>query len=98
MATAKGDAGCLYLLEECKAYDRAKGDYKLRRALHAQIVNVAGSGADALEGKKSSSSAPTVLTEFESLSDDEEASAYYRARRAEIHEAYNAQINNQNIK
>ena len=36
-STGQGCAGMHYPLEECKAYDRAKGDFKLRRALHAGL-------------------------------------------------------------
>jgi hypothetical protein len=51
-----------------------------------------------MEGKKGSSSAPTVLSEFEAIENPEDASAFYRQKREEIHNAYGEQINNQNIK
>jgi hypothetical protein len=95
--TGQGGAAISYLLEECKAFDKAKGDYALRRRLHSQIVDVMGSVADAVEGKKVASEGPTVLSELEAIADPEAASAFYREKRAEIHGAHDAQINSQNI-
>ena len=55
VSTGKANAGVSYLLEECKAYDAAKGDFKRRRAMHAVILDIMGSVADACEKEKSSS-------------------------------------------
>ena len=50
--TGQATAGIRYLFEECKAFEAAKGDYKLRKALHLQICDVIGSVADSLEKAK----------------------------------------------
>src|ERR1700754_4670619 len=38
VGTGTGDARMRYLLEECKAFDSAKGDFKLRRAFYRQVA------------------------------------------------------------
>ena len=88
-STGQGGAGMHYLLEECKAYDRAKGDFKLRRALHAGLVDVTASVADASE-KRSPSSEPEILGRLEAISDPEEATAFYNKHQQEILAAFEA--------
>jgi hypothetical protein len=73
VSIGRADAGMRYLPEECRAYDRARGDFKLRRALYAQIVDVSASVADAAEGKAPAS--PDVLTQFNAISDPAERSS-----------------------
>ena len=82
-----------YLLEECKAYDGAKGDFKRPRALYAQIVDITASVADACE-KKGSSSDPEILSQLDRISDPEEQSPFYSKHRDEIHRAFEARKNN----
>jgi hypothetical protein len=81
--TGRGSAATRYLLEECKAYEAAKGDYKLRHQLWGQIVDVLGTVADAVEGKKSSAADTSVLAEYEAL-EGEDATAFYKANEATI--------------
>jgi hypothetical protein len=64
VSTDQPDAGLCCLLEECKAYDGAKGDFKRPRALYAQLVDITASVADACE-KNSSSSDPEILSQLE---------------------------------
>lgn len=64
-----------YLIEESKAYDAAKGDFKRRRALYAVIVDITASVADACE-KKGSSSHPEILSQIDRISDPEEQSRF----------------------
>jgi hypothetical protein len=89
VGTGQGDVDINYLLEECKAYDRAKGDFKLRRALHAQIVDIAGSVADASEKKKADAPSSEVLNQLNAL-EGEEQTAYYRKHQDEIWRAHQA--------
>jgi hypothetical protein len=89
--TGQGGAAISYLLEECKAFDKAKGDYALRRRLHSQIVDVMGSVADAVEGKKGSTANTTILDEYERL-EGEDASAFYRQHEATIKAQLQARI------
>ena len=88
-STGQGCAGMHYPLEECKAYDRAKGDFKLRRALHAGLVDLTASVADASE-KRSPSSEPEILGRLDAISDPEEATAFYNKHQQEILAAFEA--------
>ena len=93
VSTGQPDAGLCCLLEECKAYDGAKGDFKRPRALYAQIVDITASVADACE-KKGSSSDPEILSQLDRISDPEEQSRFYSKHRDEIHRAFEARKNN----
>ena len=88
-STGQGCAGMHYPLEECKAYDRAKGDFKLRRALHAGLVDLTASVADVSE-KRSPSSEPEILGRLDAISDPEEATAFYNKHQQEILAAFEA--------
>jgi hypothetical protein len=80
--TGQADAGIRYLLGECRAYDKAAGDYKLRRALRAQIVDVLGSVTEAVEKQKGIVRPDTsLLGEFESIQDPERATAFYNKNK-----------------
>ena len=82
-----------YLIEESKAYDAAKGDFKRRRALYAVIVDITASVADECE-KKGSSSDPEILSQLDRISDPEEQSPFYSKHHDEIHRAFEARKNN----
>jgi hypothetical protein len=73
---------CATFLKKCAAYDRARGNFKLRRALYAQIVDVRASVADAAEGKAPAS--PDVLTQFNAISDPAERSRFYDRHRVKL--------------
>ena len=95
--TGQADAGIRYLLEECKAFDRAEGDFKLRRALHTQIVDVLGSVTDAVEKAKGIVRPDTsVLAQFESIQDPADASFYFRQHKDVIQSQLQARIDSQN--
>jgi hypothetical protein len=96
VGTGQGDAAIRYLLEECKAYGRVKGDYKLRRELYEGIVNLSVSACDAVEKSRGigSSSEPEILNQLERISDPEESTAFYNKNRDEIHRGFEARQNN----
>ena len=82
--TGQSSAGIRYLLEECKTFDAAKGDFKLRRALRRQILDVLPSVADVVEKQKGIVSPDTsTLAEFERL-EGEDASAFYHKHKETI--------------
>ena len=84
VARGQSSAGIRYLLEECKAYDRAKGDYKLRRALYAGLVDLTASVVEASE-KKSPSSAPIPCQSARrSLADSKRSPILKRPRHSTI--------------
>ena len=95
--TGQSSAGIRYLLEECKAFDAAKGDFKLRRALHGQIVNIVASVADAVEKQKGIVSPDaSVLAEFESITDPEYSTAFWKQHQEAIQRQLQARIDSQN--
>ena len=82
--TGQSSAGIRYLIEECKSFDAAKGDFKLRSALRSQIVDVLANVADSIEKQKGIVSADTsVLARFEAL-EGEDASAFYHKHKETI--------------
>ena len=91
--TGRGCAATRYLLEECKAFEKAKGDYALRSKMHSQIIDVLGSVADALEGKKPAITGSTILDEFEAL-EGADASEFYKKHQDAILAAQQARIDN----
>jgi hypothetical protein len=93
VATGKGGAAIPYLLDECKAYDAAKGDFKRRKDLFAQISDVVPSVVDAVEGKKSSSVDTAILDEYEAIADPEYSTAFYKQHQDAIQSQLQARIN-----
>ena len=91
VGTGQADAGLRYLLQECKAYDSAKGDFKLRRALFGQIVDISASVAAATEGQAPAS--PGVLGQFEAMEDGEARTAFYAKHKLEIQRGLDARQN-----
>jgi len=85
IGTGQGDAGINYLYGECQAFDRAKGNFELRRSLFAGIGDVADSVADATKNGRSSAS--PVLNQLNSL-EGEEQTRFYRKHRSEVHAAH----------
>jgi hypothetical protein len=63
----------------CTTFWRSAGLTAAPRA----IVDIVASVADAYE-KKSSSSDPEILSQFEAISDPEEATAFYNKHQTEI--------------
>ncbi len=59
-ATALGQAGAQYLLNECEEFCKAEGDHEKRQALYDSIVTVAEALADSLDGR---SEIPTTVVE-----------------------------------
>ena len=86
--------GFRYLLEECRAYDNAKGDFKLRKTLRAQIMDVVDTVTDAIEKAKGIVRPDnSVLGEFESIKDPNHASAFYREHQEVITAQLQARMN-----
>jgi hypothetical protein len=82
--TGQDSAGTRYLLEECKAFEAAKGNYELRKKLHLQILDVLGHVADAVSGQKDPyATGSDVLDQLNSL-EGERATAFYKQHRSEI--------------
>jgi hypothetical protein len=97
VGTGQGDAAIRYLLEECKAYGRVKGDFALRRQLYDEIVNLSVSACDAVEKSRSigSSSEPEILSQFQAITDPAEQSGFYAKHKNEIMAATEARKSNQ---
>ena len=95
MGIGRGGAGIAFLLEECKAYDAAKGDYKVRKSMHKQICEVVASVADSMLGVKPSSVDTAILDEYERL-EGEDASFYYKRHRDVIASQLQARQDSQN--
>ena len=94
--TRQSSAGIRYLLQECKAYEAAKGDFKLRRALRAQIIDITGSVATALEKAKGIVSPDnSILAEFERL-EGEDATAFWKQHQEAIQSQLQARIDSKN--
>lgn len=96
VAMGKGGAALRYLLEECKAYDDAKGDFKRRKALFAQVTDVIPSVVDAIEGKESSSPDTSILTEYEAITDPEYSTAFYKQHKDVINAQLQARLDSKN--
>ena len=90
IGTGSASAGLRYLYDTCLDFDRAKGNFELRQACYDSFQSLTGPVTESLAPAETPVS--TILTDYESISDPEAKSFFFKNHRDAILAAHDRQI------